>query len=281
MLSFISNIAAGIASSRAHKAQSHSYRTQAELARNQGNAQLSAANAAAASIEIAGRSRQELNAANLRTLRGNQTRIVDSLRNKNGARGFTSSGTGNSNVAEAQLYFEKVIADAALSFSIDSLNTWQTAMQTRLQGELASMAAHLQGMQYDAAAQQSSIASRNILSGTIINAVVGAGLGIYAMGKGYSQAQAYNQNVEKLASRLSFDSPEDKAAWIEDSKISPGLASVIAGDSAASWGFNAMGSLNIWTAGLTRTQNWGSNMSILLGNTPGIPDNRYSLANAD
>ena len=43
MLSFITNIAAGIAASRSYKAQKQSYRTQAELARIQGNAQLNAA----------------------------------------------------------------------------------------------------------------------------------------------------------------------------------------------------------------------------------------------
>ena len=188
MLSFITNIAAGIAASRSYKAQKQSYRTQAELARIQGNAQLNAANADAAAIEIAGRSRQEINARNLRTLRGNQTRVVESLRNKNGARGFTTDGTGDSNVEEAQLYFEEVIADAAMSASIDSINTWQTAMQTRRQGELASMVADLQGMQYDNAARQASIASRNILTGTLINGAVGAGMGIYAMGSEIGRA---------------------------------------------------------------------------------------------
>ena len=281
MLSFITNIAAGIAASRSYKAQKQSYRTQAELARIQGNAQLNAANADAAAIEIAGRSRQEINARNLRTLRGNQTRVVESIRNKNGARGFTTDGTGSSNVQEAQLYFEEVIADAAMSASIDSINTWQTAVQTRRQGELASMVADLQGMQYDNAARQASIASRNILTGTLINGAVGAGMGIYAMGSAYTQAQAYNQNIEKLASRLTFDSAAEKTAWIDASRINPGLSAVIAGDSAASWGFNAMGTLNVWTAGMTRGQNWGNNMSILMGNTPGIPDNRYSLTNAD
>lgn len=277
MLSFISNIAAGLAASRQYKAQQQSYRTQAALSRIQGKAQKNAAYADADSIETAARGQQEIAASNLRTLRQNQTRVLGTLRTKQGASGFTAEGTGSDNEHQAQEYFEKVLADTAQSASINSINAWQTATSTRRQGELAAMASNLQALQYDSAAAQARTASRNILTGTIINAVVGAGFGIYGMGKGQAQASAYNQNVERLADKLTFNTAEDKAAWIDAAKMNTGTAAVVAGDSAASWGFNAMGSLNIWTAGLTRGQNWGSNMSILMGNTPGIPDNRYSL----
>lgn len=204
--------------------------------------------------------------------------MVASARNARSASGFTSEGTGDNHTMAAQAYFDKAVLNAALSASIDSINSWQTANATRRQGELAALSSDIQAMQLDASAQQARIASRNILTGTIINSIVGAGLGIYSMGKGYAQAQAYNQNVTRIADRMDFASAEEKDAWIADAQISPGSAAWIAGDSAASWGFNASSMLNIWTAGLSRNNNWGANMSILMGNTPGIPDNRYSLS---
>lgn len=278
MLSFVANIAAGIASARSYKASAAHLQAQAGLARTQGKARRNAAYAEAAAHDTAARARQEIAADNLRTIRGNQTRVTASIRAKRAASGFTSEGTSQTHEQQAQAYFDRAVANATLSASIDSINSWQTANATRRQGELAAMAADIQGMQLDASAQQARTASRNILTGTIINSIVGAGLGIYSMGKGYAQAQAYNQNVARLADRMDFASEDEKAAWIADSQISPGTTAWVAGDSAASWGFNASSMLNIWTAGLTRNNNWGGNMSILMGNTPGIPDNRYSLS---
>lgn len=278
MLSFVANIAAGIASARSYKANASHLQAQAGLARSQGKARRNAAYAEAAAHETAARARQEIAADNLRTIRENQTRVTASIRAKRGASGFTSEGTAQTHEQQAQAYFDKAVANAALSASIDSINAWQTANATRRQGELALMAADIQGMQLDASAQQARTASRNILTGTIINSIVGAGLGIYSMGKGYAQTLAYNSKVSRIADRMDFASEDEKAAWIADSQISPGTAAWVAGDSAASWGFNASSMLNIWTAGLTRNNNWGGNMSILMGNTPGIPDNRYSLS---
>lgn len=278
MLSFVANIAAGIASARSYKANASHLQAQAGLARSQGKARRNAAYAEAAAHETAARARQEIAADNLRTIRENQTRVTASIRAKRGASGFTSEGTAQTHEQQAQAYFDKAVANAALSASIDSINAWQTANATLRQGELALMAADIQGMQLDASAQQARTASRNILTGTIINSIVGAGLGIYSMGKGYAQTLAYNSKVSRIADRMDFASEDEKAAWIADSQISPGTAAWVAGDSAASWGFNASSMLNIWTAGLTRNNNWGSNMSILMGNTPGILDNRYSLS---
>lgn len=264
MLSFIANIANGYFSSRAARGQSAQYQQQAAIARMQGQVNRNAANTQAHAIDAAAATNADIANNNLRTMQENKRAAEGSARVQQAASGLTTEGSGGQNEKDVQLFFDAAINNTAVDASISSIHAFQNAFSTRKQGEIAAMQANLQAIQYESAAKQSKAASHNVMFGTILGAAAGAYTAYQGYNTATASAEAYN-NKYGLTDGM-------------DGYIDPTGAGLLAAGSAGSWGFGVANMLNPYTAGMTRGMNWGSNMSILMGNTPGIPDNRYSLA---
>lgn len=267
MLSFIANISNGIAQAGALRAQGRAYATSAALQRKQARATRNAAESNAQNIEKTSREQQELAAMNLRRQRDNEQDAIASARARQAASGFTSEGTGASQEQAVQAYFDTAVEDAALSASITTLNHFNAAAATRRQGELAAMANEMQAQQYDAAAGQAKRLGKQVLIGTGINTAVGLALMPGAYNDAKEGAEAYNARFGLKPGMANYIDPEK--------------AALLGAGSAATWGFEAAGSINPYTAQLINSRSkdaWGGNMSILLGSAPKIPDSTYSLS---
>lgn len=264
MLSFISNIMNGIMQYKAARNQGGQQRMQAALYRQEGVAKQNAANSQAAAIDAAASANSRIANSNIRTMQEHKRAAVGSARVQQGASGLTSEGSGSQNVTDAQTYFDSAIADAALDSSLKSLNSFQTSYATRQQGEIAAMQSNLQAAMAEAEGAVANKQAKGILFGTILGGVTGAVTGYIGGSEAKASAKAYNAKYGLTEGM--------------DGYINPNNAGLMAAGSAGSWGFGVANMLNPYTAGMTRNTNWGSNMSILMGNTPGIPDNRYSLA---
>lgn len=258
MLGFISSL-------NQMRTQAKSYKHQGKLHSLNARAARTHANAQAALIEFAGQQQQEIANRNLRTARENQRSAIGTARSIDAASGFTSQGTGNTHARQAQLALDAEIENMALSASIASHNAWQTARDTIKQGKVTALQHQAQAEQYYLAAK----ATRESMLYTGIAGAIGAAGS--ALGSAYSTTMSYN-NALATAHQNGSISTSDYLNMLHS-----GPTFTLDDISAANTGLNTAAgfanSSNPYTATMTpsannRKNNWGSNLSILLGRTP-------------
>lgn len=258
MLGFLSSLSQMRSQAKAYKHQGQLLTLQANAARTQANAQ-------AALIELQGAQQHEIANRNLRTARENQRKAVGTARTIDATSGFTSQGSGNTHARQTQLALDSQIENMELSASIQSHNTWQRARDTIKQGEVTAL-------QYESQAQQMNMAAkatRQSMLYTTIGATVGAIGG--AVAQGYANTADINNTL--------FQAYQD--GQLNEKEYLASLQSGITWDSnmltGAYTGLNIgagiTNAFNPWTATMTpaannRKNNWGANLSILLGRTP-------------
>lgn len=265
MLGFISSL-------QSMRQQAKSYKHQARLHKIAAASALKQANAQAALIELQGQQNQEIANRNLRTARENQRKDVSTARTIQATSGFTSEGSGSSRARQVQAALDAEIANMELSASIASHNAWQTARDTIKQGRVTAMQAEAQAEQYNIAAK----ATRTSMLYTGISGANGAAVG--AVAQGYANTSALNETITTAYNQGQFGEVGSQAALAEYNNT---LQSGITWDSnmlsGAYIGLNtaagAANAFNPYTATMTpaannRKNNWGSNLSVLLGRTP-------------
>lgn len=262
MLGFISSLNQMRSQAKAYKHQGKLLSIQASAARKQANAQ-------AALIEFAGQQNQEIANANLRTARQNQRADIGTARTIQAASGFTTQDSGSDRARHTQAILDAEIENMALSASISSLNAWQQARDTIKRGEI-------QGMQLDAQADQmyrAAKATRESMLWTGISGAIGmaGGAVMGAMGGYTAGAEAVNAHTDSfLAGGMTTEQFQQNMPSMFNYTMSGALNGAYNGLNTFSGAANAF---NPYTATMTpsannRKNNWGSNLSILLGRTP-------------
>lgn len=251
------------------RSQAKTYKHQGELLSIQANAARKQARAQAALIEFAGQQNHEIANANLRTARQNQRADVGTARALQATSGFTSQDSGSDRARQTQAILDAEIENMALSASISSLNAWQHARDTIKRGII-------QGMQLDAQADQmnrASKATRESMLLTGISGAIGMASGAVMGGmNGYTAgAEAVNAHTDTfLAGGMTTEQFQQNMPSMFDYTMSGALTGAYNGLNTFSGAANAF---NPYTATMTpaannRKNNWGSNLSILLGRTP-------------
>jgi len=251
------------------RSQAKSYKHQGKLLTIQANATRKQANAQAALIELQGQQEHEIANRNIRTARENQRKDIGTARTIQATSGFTSEGSGNSRARQVQDALDAEIANMSLSASIASHNSWQSARDTIKQGNVAAM-------QYEAQAQQMFMAEdamRDQMLWTGISAAAGA-IGGAVMGgmSGYTAgSEAVNAHTDSfLAGGMTTEQFQQNMPSMFDYTMSGALNGAYNG---LNIGAGAANAFNPFTATMTpaannRKNNWGANLSVLLGRTP-------------
>lgn len=254
MLAILSSIFEGLGNASIQRGQGRLLMLKGQAIRTQGNAQ-------AAAIQQGQRRSQETAALQQRQQRANQTAAVAQAMEQQSHSGFTSQGSGGQTARNIQAYFDEAIGNMALETSINSLNLWQNSIDTKRQAELQASAIETQGNALIKAAK----ATKN---STLLSAAAGAVAYGYGAYTSYNNALEYNANVAKTADGMQFASAADKSAWLEANQISPAASAFFGGDFYGSSVFGSTFGANIYTAALTRKNNYGNFLSILQGNVP-------------
>lgn len=263
MLGFLSSLQQMRSQAKSYKHQSKLHSIAAKSARTQANAQ-------AALIEFQSKQQLEIANSNLRTARENQRAAVGEARAVQAASGFTTQGTGNSTARQVKAQADAEIANMALSASIASHNAWQRARDTIKQGNVTAMQHESQAEQYAMASK----ATRDSMLWTGIGGVVGAAtpiaLDMYQTSKlNDTITTAYNQGqFGKVGS--------DAALKAYQNTLQTGMSTsemLSAAYTGLNMGAGITNAFNPYTATMTpaannRKNNWGSNLSVLLGRTP-------------
>jgi hypothetical protein len=181
------------------------------------------------------------------------------------ASGFTTAGTGNTHARRAKLEADAAIQNMALSASIASHNAWQRATDTIRQGRVTAMQHEAQAEQYHLAAK----ATRDSMLYTGIAGTLGA-IGGAAM-QGYANTADIN-NVLADAHQSGQLSTSDYLSSLQ-SGITYDTNMLTAAYQGLNTAAGAANAFNPWTATMTpaannRKNNWGANLSVLLGRTP-------------
>ncbi len=247
------------------RSQAKSYKLQGKLLSIQASATRQQANAQAALIELQGQQKHEIANRNLRTARENQRKDIGAARTIQATSGFTTQGTGSTTARQVQAALDAEIANMSLSASIASHNSWQAARDTIRQGNVAAM-------QYEAQAQQMFMeedATRDSMLWTGISGTLGAAAG--AVAQGYANTADINNTLYQayqdgqLTEKDYLSSIQSGITW--DSNM---ITAAYQGLNTAAGAANAF---NPYTATMTpsannRKNNWGANLSVLLGRTP-------------
>lgn len=257
------------------RSQAKSFKHQATLHNIAATAATTQANAQAALIQFQSNQQQEIANRNLRTARENQRAAEGTARTHDAASGFTTAGTGNTHARRAKLEADAAIQNMALSASIASHNAWQRATDTIRQGRVTAMQHEAQAEQYHLASK----ATRDSMLWTGISAAAGAAVGGIA---GYLKNRPTQKQLDEAqdVNNTLFDayqrgiiSEADYLNNIQGFNYKPleqTLAGAYQGLNTAAGAANAF---NPWTATMTpaannRKNNWGANLSVLLGRTP-------------
>ena len=164
-------------------------------------------------------------------------------------------------IAEA----DAAIENMALSASIATHNTWQRATDTIRQGRVTALQHQAQAEQYTLAAK----ATRDSMLYTGLAGAIGAAAG--AVAQGYANTADINNTLYQayqdgqLTEKDYLSTLQSGITW--DSNM---LTAAYQGLNTAAGAANAF---NPWTATMTpaannRKNNWGANLSVLLGRTP-------------
>ena len=247
------------------RTQAKSFKHKASLHIIAARAATTQANAQAALIQCQGQQQQEIANRNLRTARENQRAAEGTARTLDATSGFTTQGTGNTHARQAKLQADAEIQNMALSASIASHNAWQRATDTIQQDRVTSLQHKAEAEQYTLAAK----ATRNSMQWTALGGANGAIGG--AVTQGYANtadinnvlADAHNQGLISTSDYL--DTLQSGITW--DTNM---LTAAYQGINTAAGLTNAF---NPYTATMTpaannRKNNWGANLSVLLGRTP-------------
>lgn len=274
MLGFLSSLSQMHSQAKTYKHQGKLFSIQANAARKQARAQ-------AALIEFAGQQNHEIANANLRIARQNQRADVGTARALQATSGFTSQDSGSDRARRTQALLDAEIENMALSASISSLNAWQHARDTIKRGII-------QGMQLDAKADQMNRAAKAtresmLLTGisSAVGAIAKAASGALGVAKDARAAQTINQTATTAYKQGQFGQVGSQSALTEYQSVlqpTPGISDYFSAAFTGAYnGLNtfsgAANAFNPYTATMTpaannRKNNWGSNLSILLGRTP-------------
>ena len=254
MLSLLSSIFEGFGNAKLQRGQGRLLMLKGQAERTRGEAQ-------AAAIQQAQRRSQETAALQQRQQRANQSYAVGLAREQQEHSGFTSQGGGDKTVRNIQAAFDEELANMALESSINSLNLWQNSIDTQRQAELQARALESQGN----ALIKASRVTRN---STLLSAAAGAVAYGYGAYTAYNNASDYNANVAKTADGMQFASAADKSAWIKANQISTTASAFLGGDLIGTAAYGTTFGANIYTASITRKNNYGSFLSVLQGNVP-------------
>ncbi|MBR5887992.1 MAG: hypothetical protein IKZ07_07280 [Akkermansia sp.] len=269
MLGFISSL-------NQMRSQAKSYKHQARLHTINAKAATQQANAQADLIELQGQQQMEIANRNLRTARENQRQETATARTLQATSGFTSEGTGSSLARQTQQALDAEIANMEISASIASHNAWQTARDTIKQGRIAAMQHEAQAEQYNIAAKATRESMLYTGLAGAVSAIGGAAAGAYADYTANAAAASDFQNILGEASktlnptRFAQFQQDATAAYLGSMQGGSWLSGAYTGLNTAAGLANAF---NPWTATMTpaannRKNNWGGNLSVLLGRTP-------------
>lgn len=240
MLAILSSIFEGLGNASIQRGQGRLLMMKGQAVRTQGNAQ-------AAAIQQGQRRSQETAALQQRQQRANQNAAVGQAMEQQSHSGFTSQGSGGQTARNIQAYFDEAIGNMALETSINSLNLWQNSIDTKRQAELQASAIETQGNALIKAAK----ATKN---STLLSAAAGAVAYGYGAYTSYNNALEYNE-----ANRFKEG---------DEGYISPAASAFFGGDFYGTSVFGSTFGANIYTAALTRKNNYGNFLSILQGNVP-------------
>lgn len=257
------------------RSQAKSYKHKARLHELNAKAATTQANAQAALIELQGQQQMEIANRNLRTARENQRRETGEARVLDATSGFTTEGSGSTRARLAQQALDAEIANMEISASIASHNAWQTARDTIKQGRVTALQHQAQAEQYNIAAK----ATRTSMLYTGLSGALGAIAGGIAGYAGARSGMISDSDLTDLQDQLvtgKISAQQYNAALAEKGGYS--ASELRAGAlSGAYTGLNTAAGLtnafNPWTATMTpaannRKNNWGGNISVLLGRTP-------------
>lgn len=278
MLSLFSSYRQAKLQAKLYNAQAATLRANAKGTRNRANAQANA-------IEHAAAQNQALAAQNLTTAQANKHSELATQKTARVWTGFdTQSGTATQARANLQHNLDAQIANMELAASISLSNAWQSAIDTRRQGNIEATAIQAQANQYAMAGKTTAKAATLGL----ISAIPNAALGAYA---GYKAATTHNANqlkelnIQDAAAKKALDAgtitqPQyelalaNNALHYGNNSISVGAAMYTAASQTAYSGFHFLNTAyNPYTGALSqdannRKNNWGGALSVLLGNVP-------------
>lgn len=240
MLAILSSIFEGLGNAKLQRGQGRLLMLKGQAERTRGEAQ-------AAAIQTASRRSQETAALQQRQQRANQSYAVGLAREQQEHSGFTSQGGGDKTVRNIQAAFDEELANMALESSINSLNLWQNSIDTQRQAELQARALESQGN----ALIKASRVTRN---STLLSAAAGAVAYGYGAYTSYNNASDYNK-AHNLKSG-------------DEGYISPTASAFLGGDLIGTAAYGTTFGANIYTASITRKNNYGSFLSVLQGNVP-------------
>ena len=261
--------------SKLYKAQAATLRANAQGTRNRSRAQ-------AAAIERA-QDNQLIAAHNLMEAANAKSHGESAARNQAGAAGFMSTGTNNQILQRAQQELDAQIAAMEQAASINMLNAWQSAVDTRRQGDIEAATLEAQADQQAMAAKSARTSANLGLISGIINAAASAYAGYQAGSQhnenriGYRLQQAQPALAQARAGEISqehFNAALDKrATYSSQYKVNPWQYAMNAANSGAYSGFHFVNSFNPYIGALStdannRKNNWGGPLSVLSGNVP-------------
>lgn len=276
MLSLLSNFNQARLQSKLFAGQASIERINARAARNQAAAQ-------AAAIEDTAKRNQYLAANNLMTARTNQREAEGSLRVARDQIMLESSGTGESSLRNQQLALDAEIDNLALSASIDTVNAWQKATDTRRQGEITAATHEAQAQQLSMAAKE----TRRAANFSLIGGIAGGAISAY---QAYGSAKNFNESLQKdlatanesykIALNKGKITQQQYDSYIKQNQdayearvLNPTRNSILGFSQGSTAFYHGFNSFNPYTAALSadannRKNNWGSYISVLAGNVP-------------
>lgn len=247
------------------------------------------ANAQATAIEQTARANMAIAGENMMTSRSNQRATLAAAENKRASSGF-SGGTSDQPIRTIEKTLDKQLANLALSASIASLNAWQSAKDTRHQGEIQAHAIESQADQYRRAA-------KSIRNQMWINSISSAANAAAAAYSGYTAASSRNaeltsgmkDQIRGLRTQMNNGSITEEqflsqsASIMEQTRsdmVNPWESAFLSGSQGFAAGFDLANSYSPYTAALsgnpnTRKNNYGGAWSVLMGNIP------YRVPSAD
>lgn len=193
--SFVNNISGS-------SGQARSYDHMKRMSLIQGLAAQKAAYSQAGAVERAAKKNAQLDAEAMATMQGNKRRAEGAARAMAGASGAMSSGSGRSLEQSVSKNYEKSIANAAVSSSIEQENALNSAIGLRKQGDDSRRAAEAEAAQYRAAAR----GTRTGMWFSAAGGILGMALAGY---EGKKTADEYN------GKKLSEDATPEERAELE------------------------------------------------------------------
>lgn len=277
MIAFLSSYNQARLQSKLYATQAAAYRKNAKAARNRSSSQAHA-------IEQAAKDNQLIEAQNLMKAQASKHAQEGKAINAMATSGFdTTKGTGGKTLADVQSALDAEIDNMVLASSIAMNNAWQSALDTRRQGEIEAAAYEAQAQQAQTAANQSNKAARVGLFAGLIN-------GAYSAYQGYQSASLHNQSMQDILNRRNSEAESafkngsisqeqynqrlaDNQKAFEQNSQSTSLSAYNAFSAGSYGGFHFINSFNPYTAALSadannRKNNWGGFLSVLSGNVP-------------